>query len=567
MSRDPRAAPPAGGGEPQALLQRAERLRSAGKHDAAAGLARQVLAQNAAHPQALHLLAEVSYAKRDLKAAESFAQRAIAAEPGNAALHFFLGNVLRDAKRADEAVRSLRAAIRLKPDFPQALNNLGNVLKAQGKPQDAAACYQRAIALKPDYALAFYNLGNALRELDRPAQAIARFQRALELKPDYFDALNNLGNTLKDTDRFDRALECYRRALALQPFSPEVHNNIGNTLRELNRLEEATAHYDRAIAVAPEFADAHFGYAVIMLTRGDYLRGWLEYEWRWKAKDFPAIRWSFTQPHWLGEPLEGRTLLLHYEQGYGDNLQLLRYVPLVCERGGSVVLEMQKPLVRLAQSLGAPVRIIRAGEPRPPFDLCCSLMTLPRIFGTTRETIPGPVPYLFADPALAERWRGRLGAGPELKVGIVWAGNPRQATEKKRGVGLEAMRPLLSVPGVRWFSLQVGQRAADLARLPAGAVEDLSGELTDFAETAAALANLDLLITTDTSVVHLAGALARPAWVMLRWAPDWRWELGRDDNLWYPSLRLFRQAQRDDWSAPVAAAREALERLAAGRAR
>jgi tetratricopeptide (TPR) repeat protein len=549
------------------LMRRADEERLAGRLDAAAALCKQVLGRQAGHPGALHMLAEIAYRGKDLPRAEMMIRRALAGQPNEPVFHFFLGNVLRDLERAADAERSLRTAVRLRPKFPQALNNLGNVLRTLEKHHEAAACYRRAIELKPDYALAHYNLGNVLRDLEHTQQAIASYRSALQLRPDYFDALNNLGNALKDADQFEAAKACYEQALKIRPQSPEVLNNLANVFRDLNRLDEAEARYTEAIAAQSDFADAHFGRSIINLMRGDYLRGWSEYEWRWKAKDFPALRWTFSEPQWQGEAFSGKTLLLHYEQGYGDNLQLMRYVPLVCERGGRVILELQRPLMRLARTLSGSGEIIPAGGPRPPFDLCCSLMSLPRIFGTTIDTIPGPVPYLRADPALVARWRERLSGGEGLKIGVVWAGNPRQATEKKRGIGLNAYVPLFSIPGTRWFSLQVGDRAVDLNLLPAGTVSDLSHELTDFAETAAVMANLDLVITTDTSVAHLAGAVGQRAWVMLRWLPDWRWECEREDSRWYPSLRLFRQAQRDDWSAPVAAVREELLKLTATAAR
>ena len=550
--------------EMQAVLDQARQLHQAGKLDAAETLCQQILAQQPANAHALYLLATVAYQKGNLARAETLARQMLATTPDESVFHFFLGNVLRDLGRPREAAASLRTAVRLNPKFPQALNNLGNVLKTLGQPGQAVACFRRAVELKPDYALAYYNLGNTFRELKRVEPAIACFRRALRIKPNYYDALNNLGNVFKDLYQLDEAVACYERALKIKPDVPEVLNNLGGAMKDQNRLEAAAAAFKRAIDIAPDFGDAHFGYGIVLLTLGDYLRGWREYEWRWKAKDFPAQRWTFSEPLWNGEELGGRTLLLHYEQGYGDNIQLLRYVPLVCEKGGRVILELQKPLIRLAQTLRSSAEIIPAGSRRPPFDLRCSLISLPRVFRTTIDTIPGPVPYLSPDPVLVARWRERLANGDGLKVGLVWAGNPKQATETKRGIGLAAYRPLFSLKGIRWFSLQVGPRAGDVSRLPAGLIEDLSGDLTDFAETAAAVANLDLVITTDTAVGHLAGAIGHPIWIMLRWAPDWRWGLAGSDNPWYPTARLFRQPQRDRWQEPVEQVRAALTELAAG---
>jgi ADP-heptose:LPS heptosyltransferase len=265
-------------------------------------------------------------------------------------------------------------------------------------------------------------------------------------------------------------------------------------------------------------------------------------------------------PLWNGEDLAGRTVLLHGEQGYGDTIQGLRYVPLVAARGGRVVLEVPAPLARVAASVSGVAEFVTAGQALPRFDLVCPMLSLPRALGTTLETIPADLPYLAPPAEAVAQWRERLG-GPGLRIGIAWAGSALHRSDAQRSIEIETLAPLLKTKGVRWFSLQVGERAADLARLPAGLITDLAPRLSDFADTAAALANLDLLISVDTAVVHLAGALARPAWVMLRARPDWRWMLEREDTPWYPSLRLFRQRERGDWDEVVARVRAALENL------
>jgi tetratricopeptide (TPR) repeat protein len=548
------------GVELHALLERAARLQQAGDVSGAYALCEEALARSPRFAPALQMGANLAYQRGDLEQAEALGRRAVDAAPNEANAYYLLGNVLRTLNRPQEAIASFQRAVALRPDFHSALNNLGNALRLLERTQEAADCYRRAVALKPDYALAIYNLANIERDAGRHARAIELYRRAIGISPEYFEALNNLGNSLKDLDRLEEAVSIYERALRVNPDSPEALNNLGNVLKDLNRLKEAAVYFEKAVRVAPDFAEPHFGRSLVLLALDDYERGWDEYEWRWKSKEFPSYRWVFSEPEWHGEDLEGRTILLHCEQGFGDNLQCLRYVPMVHARGGRIVLEMPRPLVPIARTVRCPIEtMVVVGEKRPHFDLRCSMMSLPHVFRSTLDTLPREVPYLFPDPELVERWRARIGDAPGPKVGIVWAGNPRQPTEVKRGIGLDGYRPLLSLPGIRWFSLQVGPRARDLDRLPPGLVTDLSNELTDFAQTAAAMRNLDLVITTDTSVAHLAGALAHPVWVLLRFSPDWRWGLGREDNAWYPTLRLFRQAAIDDWRAPVAALRSALE--------
>jgi len=295
---------------------------------------------------------------------------------------------------------------------------------------------------------------------------------------------------------------------------------------------------------------------MLLLVQGRLREGFEKYEWRWKLGTL--VPRGLPAPRWNGEDLAGRTILLHGEQGYGDTIQGLRYAPLVAARGARVVLEVPQPLMRLAGSVSGVDTLLTAGQALPRLDFVCPLLSLPRACATTLETIPADVPYLAPPPDTLAQWRARL-AGRGLKVGIAWAGSPLHRSDAKRSIDIEKLAPLLQIEGVRWFSLQVGERAGDLARLPADHVTDLAPHLSDFAETAAAVAHLDLVISVDTAVVHLAGALARPAWVMLRSQPDWRWLLEREDTPWYPTLRLFRQHDRGDWNEVVARVRAALE--------
>jgi hypothetical protein len=380
-------------------------------------------------------------------------------------------------------------------------------------------------------------------------EAIEAGRRALALTPDDPIVHNGIGANLSSLGRASEAVDAYRRALAINPNYYECWANLAHAQQLLLRLDEAADSYRHALGIQYDYPQAQCAAGMLALLRGDFANGFTQFEWRWRLKSM--IPRDFKEPRWQGEPLVGKTILLHAEQGAGDTIQCLRFVPQVEARGGRLLLELPQTLMRLATSLEGGGEIIAQGRKPPPFDVHCAFMSLPRVLGTTLDTLPAKVPYLHADPALIERWARRLaGTGSGLKVGIAWAGNPKHAGDRRRSIPLERLAPILDVPGIRFYSLQVGERAGDLARLPGAQardkVVDLAPELTSYAETAALLAHLDLLVSVDTSVVHLAGALGRPCWVMMPFSPDWRWLLERDDSFWYPTLRLFRQPALDD---------------------
>ena len=439
----------------------------------------------------------------------------------------------------------------------------GNWNFNQARFAEAAAAYARAIALEPAHVAARNYLGQALDRLGRSEEAVSQLEAALALKPGDPELRFHLILARKDPKLLDEAADCCRRIIAARPDFALAHNNLGVVLQSQGKLDEALQLYRRAQALKEDYADAQVNEALLLLLRGDFETGWEKYEW---CEQLPAYRRrDFAQARWRGAPLSGKTLLLHADQGFGDSIQYLRYIAFVLAEGARVILEVEAPLVLLAASLAGDITVIGRGMPLPDFDLHCPLASLPLRFRTRLETIPAEVPYLFPRAEAITRWHARLGAGTELKVGLVWAGSAQHSNDHNRSLALPRLCPLLAAAPVRWLSLQTGPHARDLAELEPGQVTDLSQALTDFAESAACVANLDLVITVDTAIAHLAGALAKPAWVMLPFIPDWRWMLGRETSPWYPSLRLFRQPAPGDWESVIRRVGEELERFAAKR--
>ncbi len=583
----PAAVPPSVAVDPQLVFEAALAHHGAGRLDGADAAAREAIAHHPLHAGAHHLLGITAIQRGDHQKAVEFLRQSITLDPtaeqahnnlgialaglgrldeaiaslrkatelnpGFAVAHYNLGSVLQRANRSEEAGDSLRRAIATKPDYFDAHFQLGNALSQQKQFEAAVASYQRAVELRPDLPPTHFGLASALKALERNDEAVASYRRALELKPDWAEAHNSLGNALAAQSHDDEAIESFQRALALKPDYADAHNNLGVALQKQNRIAGALLSYHRCELLRPDHADLHLNMALAYLVAGDFTNGWREYEWRYQSKARPARK--LPQPLWTGEDLAGKTILLHHEQGFGDTIQFMRYAPLVAARGARVVLEVQPGLARLAATLKGPAQVVAAGEALPPFDFHCPLLSLPERFGTDLASIPVNLPYFALEAKAVARWHREIGDQPALKVGLVWAGNANHQNQSQRSLDLERLVPLLELPGISWFSLQVGERAGDLARLPTGAIVDLSRGLTDFAETAAAIADLDLVIAIDTSVVHLAGALGRPVWAMLAFAPDWRWLLGREDSPWYPSVRLFRQPRPGDWDSVIARVR------------
>jgi tetratricopeptide (TPR) repeat protein len=562
------ARPPKGPALDRILHSALEHHR-AGRLAAAEPLYREVLAAQPNHGDALNLLGLLAQQVGRLDVARELLEKAVAAVPAYVEAHNNLASVLMAQGDLARAETHYRRAIALAPNHAGAHTNLGNLLWRAGRFADAAAACREAITLAPRTAEAHNNLGNALKDLGDLDGARASYQEAASLNPGYAAAHSNLGNLLCDLGDPAAALAPYRRAVALAPGLADYHMNLGNALRDLARLPEAIASYQRALALDPALGDAHWNLATALLVDGDYARGWPEFAQRWQTRRLAPHRRSFAVPAWDGSDPTGQTILVWAEQGMGDVIQFCRYLPLLAGRGARTVLLIDgawRALETLLRSLAGVDRLALDVAEAGPFDRHCALLDLPGLLGTELATIPADVPYLAADPARVDAC-ARLPAGGAPRVGLVWAGGRHNTRDRLRSLSLERVGPLLELPGIAWVGLQVGDGRQDLERAgaPPG-FTDLGPDLRDFADTAAVLDVLDLVISVDTAVAHLAGALARPVWLLLPTAPDWRWLLGRADSPWYPTMRLFRQPAAGDWDAVIAQVREALAALRPGTA-
>ncbi|MBN8929146.1 MAG: tetratricopeptide repeat protein [Rhodospirillales bacterium] len=467
---------------------------------------------------------------------------------------FARGNALLEAGATAEAVAAFQACARLAPGHAATRFNLGNALRAAGRPVEAAEAFLACLARDPDFAPACLNLADTLRCLGLLAEAETAARTALHRLPLEPAAAFCLANVRHDQGAFDEAATLYRRGLARRPDHAGALGSLGNTLRAQGDLAGSLGAHDRAVALAPEDADLRFNRATALLAARDFARGCDEYEWRWRRRQ--AQPRGF-RPPWFGEPLDGRTILLHAEQGLGDTLHFVRYAPLVATRGGRVVLEVQPPLVRLLREMRGTAVVCARGKALPRFDLHCPLLSLPAAFGTRLGTIPAGVPYLRPPDDLLPAAHARLPAASALRVGVAWAGSAHaddagaQVIDRRRSLPPAALLPLARVPGLRLVSLQ--KHEPDRAPPPPelGLFDPMAG-ISDMADTAALIAQLDMVVSADTAVAHLAGAMGVPVALLSRSDSCWRWLQDRDDSPWYPTLRLYRQPSPGDWATPVA---------------
>jgi tetratricopeptide (TPR) repeat protein len=541
--------------------------------------------------------AATGFRSDDRQAADA-GRRPLPAEGGHGSVNagYNAGVDLQRRGLRDQAARIYRSVLEQDPRHAAALNNLGQILYESGRRTAARRCFERALAIRPDFAEPHFNLGGLAAAAGDPAAACDHYRRAVALKPSMAEAWNNLGNLLKQQGELTEAVACYRQSVRLNPEMAETHYNLGSALRLAGQLEPAAAElmaalrirpgyaevhnnlgltwkahgdnalaaeaFTRAIRIDPRLAEARWNRSLLHLQQGNYAPGWEDYEWRFRIPQCRQIYpHPLRQPRWQGQADKALTLLVHDEQGFGDTLQFVRYLPMARERCGRIILETRRELMGLLQGIaGADELIERPADPRPPVAAHShvALLSLPGLFGTTPETIPAPVPYLHPNPDKARRWARRL-SGPGFKIGLVWAGRPEHANDRNRSCPLALFGPLLRLPDLRWFGLQKGPAAMQAESEPfTRLLVNVGPELNDFAETAAAIAGLDLVLSVDTAVVHLAGAMGKPVWVLLSSVSDWRWMIGREDSPWYPGMRLFRQQRPGDWPGVLQRVAEAM---------
>jgi tetratricopeptide (TPR) repeat protein len=482
--------------------------------------------------------------------------RGLALAPEDAQLWFQFGNVSRALDRHGDALEAYERASELDPGNFDAAMFLALEYQMLEMQDRAEAALRRALSLQSDHPVALIRLAAALVEQGRAQEALPPLEAALPALADTPDAHVTAGWIYRVLGRLDEAEAAWHRAATLDPEGEGAFVNLAVLAMDRRRFDEARALLDKVLARDPDRAPAALAEAYLLMLQGDFERGWprLESRLALRATRFRAA----SGRRWEGEPLEGRTLLVEAEEGYGDSLQFLRYVPRLVAQAKQVALRVPRALVELCRCSFPDTIVVPHDGELPAFDCRIEMMSLPLRFGTVLDAVPAAIPYLVPPPGSIDAWRERLGDAAGPKIGLVWAGNPNHRNDYNRSMAVECLLPLLAVPGLRPFSLQVGPRAQDLERLPSGAIADLAPFLDDFGETAAALSALDLVIAVDTATAHLAGALGRPVWLLLPYAPDWRWMLDREDSPWYPSFRLFRQSSPRDWDEVVARVAAAL---------
>lgn len=536
-------------------------LTDKGEHAAAVQSYRRALELNPSHNLSWNNLGSALEKMGDKDGAEQAYARAVALNPQHAEALINLGSCYNGQGKLDEASNCFRAAIAANPDLPEAYLHLGGILKKREKFADALPLFRKALALRPDHFETLLNLGSICQEQKLMDEAERCYRRALELRPGAADAYYFLASLLFKTLRLEEAVAAYRQVLAAKPDHADAHNNLGFVYQELGRLEEAEPCYLRALELRPVFAECRLHLSLNYLLRGKFAEGWAEYESRTDLKKQAAQRPKIPVAEWRGEPLTGRRLLLIKEQGFGDQIQFIRYARLLQEQGATVDALVDAELVRILGTAPG-LRQAAAGILSNDYDYWTLLLNVPGRLGTNLSNIPADIPYLRVDTAQAEAWRTRLDgiAQGRTKIGIVWSGRPTHNNDRIRSMKLNQLLSLFSIKNTAWFSLQKGASTAQLAEMPAGhELHDLGNEFKDFSDTAAAIEALDMVVSVDTSVVHLAGALGKPTWVFIPYNPDWRWMMEREDTPWYPAMRLFRQERLGDWTATIDKMAKALQ--------
>ena len=569
----------------EVMLNEAAKLQQAGQSSKAAVVCHDILEQNPAQPDALQLLGIITYLNGDMTEAIRLFQKALKSQPDNPEAHNNLAIILNYSDRTEEALEHFNRSLAINPGYAEAHNNRANALRSLNRFADARTGFERAIELAPGDVQAHSNLGSVLLQLNDPGAARDALETALRLNPNYGPALSNLGAALQDLGEFDAALDVLDKALALNPNDVIAINNRGHVLQEMDQLDEAEILFRRAISLKPDYVDAynnlgttqqlqdrteiaiktfrqglathpenpdlHWNLALALLQLADYRNGWQEYEWRWRMPKFSVFKRKIEAQEWQGEDLYGKTIFVHAEQGLGDAIHFARYVPLVSRPKVRVLFECPKPLVSLLSAEENCCKFEIVAKQPTHCDVCIPLLSLPRIFDTVIETIPVQTPYLFAPAKRLAAWTPLFSGANGLKVGLVWAGNVKYQNDLRRSIPFELIEVLLQIENVTFYALQIERLEVAADAFDASRLINIGANFNDFADTAAAISNLDLVISVDTAVAHLAGAIGKPVWTMLPKASDWRWLLEREDTPWYPTMRLFRQPKAGDWKSVI----------------
>ena len=533
-------------------LENAVALHRVGRLDEAQKIYSYLLNKEPANVDVLQLWGMLATQTSQHQLALELAHKAVKICPEDAFVHCTLGMALFTKGKPEDAVQSLDYSIRLNPHNAEAYCARGMALEALGQLQEALHDYEAAASLNPQYAEAYFNQGNVLKKLGRHEEAVSCFDQAISLRPMYAEAHNNRGSALKEMDLLELALKSYEQAIQCNPAYAEALTNKGIIQRDLQRLEDAIQSYDMALEIDPDYNEAHWSKAITLLLKGDLEAGFHAYEWRWKR----GIRLFVSQPLdstlWLGsESLEGKTIVLFAEQGYGDAIQFSRYILNVALLGARVILQVPIPLIRLLKGVEGVSQVIVSGQEIPAHDFHCPLMSLPLAFQTRLDSIPIFQNYLQTDTDLLQFWRSKLGHKKTLRVGLAWSGSTTHLNDVRRSMTLSVLEQFL--PGsLEYVCLQKELREADAALLPGRLnIRYWGEEITDFADTAALCELMDIVISVDTSVAHLAASLGKTTWILLPYAPDWRWMLHRCDSPWYPSVRLYRQDETMSWQSAL----------------
>jgi tetratricopeptide (TPR) repeat protein len=561
-------------------------------YDSAIKYSKKLINLNPGNARTYYILGHSMQEKGETDEAITHYQRSLQLDPNFADAYYNLGTILQDNKRYDEAISCYKKSLQLNPNDVDAYYNLARVLQEKEQFDEAITCYKKALQINPNLADAYNNIGTILIENEQFDEALTNCQKAFYLNPNLPDVHNNLGIINKEKGKldeaifycqkalqldsrfykayhnlaniqckkqqFDKAVTYSQQALEINPNDDEVHVGLGAAFCGKGQLNTGINCYKKAIQINSNNANTHFSMSCAFLLSGDFKQGWQEYEWRWKSKDYLKYNCfhkpdDFSQPILKGLDIAGQTVFIYAEQGLGDEIQFIRYVPLVVQLGANVVIECHKELYGLLQSIEGIKHLIVQGEQLPEFDIQCPLLTLPLVFNTTLENIPTKVPYLSVNPILTQKWKDKIQQdNSKLKVGLVWQGNPKHKNDMNRSIPFNYFSPFSKFTDITFYSLQKGKGSEQSKNLPVGIkFIDLTEEINDFSDTAALIENLDLTISVDTSVVHLAGALGKPIWTLLPFSPDWRWMLTRKDSPWYPTMRLFRQPSPGDWNSVI----------------